>query len=75
MRYVFNSIFCLLFVSKTVVVAQATGGGFAVVELFTSQSDINGPPAGRVLKELEQTFKGKEAYFLEYHVEIGRAHV
>lgn len=64
---IFGIVFALFFHNESI--AQTASSSFAVVELFTSQSDVNGPPAGRVLKELEQTFKGKNVYFLEYHVD------
>jgi hypothetical protein len=49
--------------------AQQPIAGFAVAELFTSQSDQNGPAAGEAMKSLQQRYKGKNVYFLEYHVD------
>jgi hypothetical protein len=67
LAFIIGVVLVLLFSAESN--AQSTSSAFAVVELFTSQSDVNGPPAGRVLKELEQMFKGKNVYFLEYHVD------
>lgn len=50
--------------------AQATG--FAVVELFTSQGDINAPEADRILSEIsaEAEKTGKQVYCISQHVDF-----
>lgn len=45
------------------------GGGFAVVELFTSEGCSSCPPADELLAKVQKETAGKPVYILAYHVD------
>jgi len=47
----------------------AKNDGFAVVELFTSEGCSSCPPADELMAKMEKESKGKNIYFLAYHVD------
>lgn len=48
---------------------QGTNGGFAVVELFTSEGCSSCPPADAVLESIQREYRSKEVYALAFHVD------
>ena len=64
-------LFILITLFSSVALAQQSGNGFAVVELFTSQGCGSCPAAETVLKkEMDDAIKNnKPVYFLSFHVD------
>ena len=66
-----------LFVIGFFIVKNATNslsgnsaeGGFAVVELFTSEGCSSCPPADKLIAKIAKEDEGKEVYILSYHVD------
>jgi hypothetical protein len=55
--------------SKKIKIESTENNGFAVVELFTSEGCSSCPPADVLMAKLQNETKGKNIYFLAYHVD------
>ena len=68
-KYLFVLIWALLCYFTTIAYSQ---NNFVVVELFTSQGDINCPPADKILTELNEdaTKNGKNIICISQHVDF-----
>ncbi len=44
-------------------------GGFAVIELFTSEGCSSCPPADKLLEKIDKEYAGKNVLVLSYHVD------
>lgn len=49
--------------------SKVSSGGFAVVELFTSEGCSSCPPADKVLAALQHDYEAEAVYILAYHVD------
>ena len=55
--------------NKKTTCTSKQSGGFAVVELFTSEGCSSCPPADKVLAKIQQQYQNERVFVLAYHVD------